>query len=66
MSTARLEAVATDTKQEIPMQPASLDSATPIDLVFNVVDESVWADANGQGGNSFWADENDVGGVFAV
>ena len=31
---------------KIPMQPASLDPAnTPIDLVFNVVDESVWADA---------------------
>ncbi len=28
---------------KIPMQSASLDSATPIDLVFNVVDESVWA-----------------------
>jgi hypothetical protein len=26
----------------------------------------IWADANGQGGNSFWADENDVGGVFVV
>lgn len=26
----------------------------------------VWADADGQGGNSVWADENDVGGVFAV
>jgi hypothetical protein len=26
----------------------------------------VLADGNGQGGNSFWADENDVGGVFAV
>ena len=26
----------------------------------------VWANGNGQGGNSFWADENDEGGVFAV
>lgn len=26
----------------------------------------VWADKNGQGGNSFWADENNVGGVFVV
>ena len=35
------------------MQPASLDPAnTPIDLVFNVVDESVWADANGLPGNT--------------
>jgi len=28
---------------KIPMQSASLDPATPIDLVFNVVDEEVWA-----------------------
>lgn len=26
----------------------------------------VWANADGKGGNSVWADENDVGGVFAV
>lgn len=26
----------------------------------------VWADKNSQGGNSFWADENNVGGVFVV
>lgn len=26
----------------------------------------IWADGNGQGGNSFWADENNTGGVFAV
>jgi len=28
---------------KIPMQQASLDPATPIDLVFNVIDESAWA-----------------------
>jgi hypothetical protein len=37
---------------KIPMQPAALDPATPIDLVFNVVDESVWANANGLPGNT--------------
>jgi len=37
---------------KIPMQAASLDPATPIDLVFNVVDESVWNDPNGLPGNT--------------
>ena len=34
--------------------------------ITEMVNFLVWADANGQGGNLFWADENDVGGVFAV
>ena len=34
--------------------------------ITEMVNFLVWADANGQGGNSFWADENDVGGVFVV
>jgi len=38
---------------KIPMQPASLDPAnTPIDLVFDVVNESVWANADGLPGNT--------------
>lgn len=35
---------------------------TIIDLL-NIL---IWADENGQGGNSFWADENNAGGIFAV
>ena len=34
--------------------------------ITEIVNCLVWADANGQGGNLFWADENDVGGVFVV